>query len=224
MPVRVPPAVAKGLWGLAALLSVGVAGYAYRYLLPHASGAPGFLANRNELPWLPIHAACGATALLLGPFQFVDRLRIRRCALHRTIGKIYVAGCLIGGVAGLVLAFGSTAGPIATAGFASLAMTWFTINAYAWRLAMAGRFAEHKRWMIRSFALTFGAVLLRLYIPLYSMAGVDFLTGYRAISFLSWIPNLIAVELWFALSRARLPVQAAAAGQAADSLLSADRC
>jgi uncharacterized membrane protein len=201
--------ISKGLWAIAALLSVGVALYSYRYLLPHESGAPGYLTNRNETPWLPVHAACGATALMLGPFQFIERLRIRRRDLHRLVGRTYVAACLVGGVAGLVLALGSLAGPIATAGFGSLAAVWFSVNLYAWRLAVSGRFAEHRRWMIRSFALTFGAVLLRLYLPMLPVLGIAFLPGYRAISFLSWVPNLIAVELWFAWRGARAQTPAA---------------
>ena len=43
-----------------------------------------------------------------------------------------------------------------------------------WLTARARRFDEHRRWMIRSFALTFAAVTLRLYLPLGMMAGLSF--------------------------------------------------
>lgn len=50
--------------------------------------------------------------------------------------------------------------------------------------------------MIRSFALTFAAVTLRLYLPLHLLFQVSFDDAYRAISFLCWVPNLLIAELY----------------------------
>jgi hypothetical protein len=94
------------------------------------------------------------------------------------------------------MAFGTTAGPIATAGFASLAVCWIIANVQGWRLAMARRLDAHRAWMLRSFALTFAAVTLRIYIVVLPMLGVAPIDAYRAASFLAWIPNLILVELY----------------------------
>ncbi|HEY1447886.1 MAG TPA: DUF2306 domain-containing protein [Caulobacteraceae bacterium] len=183
------------LWGLAAFLSAGIAVFSYRFLVGIGPMAPAILANLFAKPWLYIHITGAATALLIGPLQFVPRIRQRR-PVHRWLGRIYVVGCLIGGAGGLVVAFGSTAGPIATAGFGSLAVTWIVTNVQGWRMARARRFDVHRAWMIRSFALTFAAVTLRLYLPLIQLTGAPFVDGYRAISFLCWIPNLIAAELY----------------------------
>ena len=183
-------------WALATLLSAGVAIFSYRYL-PHLGPmSPDILANLFARPWLDVHVAGAATALLIGPFQFLPRLRARRRALHRWMGRSYVIACLIGGVGGLILAFGSTAGPIATAGFGSLAALWIVANIEAWRMALARRFDAHRAWMIRSFALTFAAVTLRLYLPLAALLPFPFVDAYRAISFLAWVPNLILAELY----------------------------
>jgi len=46
--------------------------------------------------WLLPHALTAACALLLGPFQFWDRLRQRHLKLHRVMGRIYVGGVMIG--------------------------------------------------------------------------------------------------------------------------------
>jgi len=184
------------LWGLAAILSAVVAIFSYRYLLDVGPLAPNVLDNLYHRPWLGVHVAGAATALLVGPLQFLSRLRARHRGLHRWLGRLYVVSCLAGGVAGLVMAFGATAGPIATVGFGSLALAWIFANVQAWRQAVARRFDQHRAWMIRSFAMTFGAVMLRLYLPLFPLLGIDFLDGYRAVSFLSWIPNLILVELY----------------------------
>lgn len=184
-------------WALAALLSVGVAAFSYRYLAPGAPlGVEQILGNLFAKPWLYVHIAGAATALLLGPFQFLASVRRRWPIVHRIIGRTYVVGCLVGSVGGLVTAFGSFAGPIATLGFGSLAVCWFIANVQGWRTAMARNFTDHRAWMIRSFAMTFGAVTLSLYLPLLPLLGVPFVDGYRAISFLAWVPNLILAELY----------------------------
>jgi hypothetical protein len=50
--------------------------------------------------------------------------------------------------------------------------------------------------MIRSFALTLAAVTLRFYLPIPPSLGYDFDDGYRAIAWLSWVPNLMLAELY----------------------------
>jgi len=186
----------KTLWMLMAVLSAGVALFSFRYLPGIGPMAPAILQNLFARPWLDVHVAGAATALLIGPLQFLPGLRARHRWLHRWTGRAYVVGCLIGGVGGLVMAFGSTAGPIATAGFGSLAVIWIFANIQGWRLAMARRFDEHRAWMIRSYVLTFAAVTLRLYLPLIPLADVSFVEGYRAISFLCWVPNLMVAEIY----------------------------
>jgi uncharacterized membrane protein len=184
------------MWLCAAALSAGIAIYSYRYLPGIGPRPTMILANLFARPWLAVHVAGAATALLVWPIQFVPRLRMRRPKLHTWVGRIYVVGCLIGGASGLIVAFGSTAGPIATAGFGTLSIVWIITNIQGWRFAVTRRFDRHRAWMIRSFALTFGAVTLRLYLPLFPLLGVSFLDGYRADSILSWVPNLIIAELY----------------------------
>ena len=58
---------ATGLWALTALLSVAVALFSYRYLTLSSLRAPDILANAYARPWLSVHVAASATALLLGP-------------------------------------------------------------------------------------------------------------------------------------------------------------
>ncbi|HVN00789.1 MAG TPA: DUF2306 domain-containing protein [Caulobacteraceae bacterium] len=185
------------LW-IVAVLAVGVGLASYRYLLPGMpGGAPGPMANSfARLGVLVLHAGVASVALILGAFQFFPKLRGRWPAWHRRAGTTYVAACLVGGAAGLILALGTTAGPIATAGFGLLAIVWIACTAQAWRYARARDFASHRRWMSRSYALTLAAVTLRLYLPVAAIAHVDFAAAYRAISFLCWVPNLIVVEIW----------------------------
>jgi hypothetical protein len=180
-------------WSLAALLSVAVALFSYRYLPRLGLMAPNVMANLFARPWLDLHVAGAATALLIGSFQFIPALRTRWPGGHRWTGRVYAVGCLGGGLGGLMLALGSTAGPIATAGFGGLGVAWIITTTLGWRAAMQRRLVEHRRWMIRSWALTLAAVTLRLYMLAPGMSSLD---AYRAISFLCWVPNLVAAELY----------------------------
>lgn len=187
---------ARIAWMIIAALSLTVAVYSAHYLL-HPPGTPAeALRNRFGVPWLFLHVAGAVTALVLGAFQFLPILRWGLKPLHRWRGRLYVTGCLIGGAAGLILAFGSSAGPIASTGFGSLAVSWVVATLAGWRAALQGRFVSHRHWMIRSWALTLAAVTLRLYLPLVMALDLPFLPWYRAISFLAWVPNLFVAELW----------------------------
>ena len=184
-----------GAWGLAAFLSVGVAGYAYWSVSAGGPPAPEVRANLFAHPWLIAHMALAGTALLVGPLQLLPALRRRR-TLHRWLGRTYVVGCLVGGVAGLLMAFGTTAGPVAAWGFGTLGVVWLITSVEGWRMARARRFDAHRAWMIRSFSLTFGAVMLRLYLPISQIMGIPFLEAYSAIAWLAWVPNLLLAEAY----------------------------
>jgi hypothetical protein len=148
------------------------------------------------------HAGGAGLALLLGPLQFLAFIRNRARALHRWIGRTYLVACLVGGVAGGLLAPFTAAGPIAASGFLLLALAWLWVTALGWRAAAIKRnYDEHKNWMIRSFALTFAAVTLRLYLPAAGMAGIDFVAAYQWIAWLAWVPNLAVAEAWIASRR-----------------------
>lgn len=179
------------------LLALGVGLVSLRYALPDGPyRAPTILANAFANPALAIHATAAAIALMIGPFQFIRSRDGRRPGWHRISGPVYVAACLIAAPAGLVLALGTTAGPVATAGFGLLSVVWFYVNARGLQAVLARRYVEHGRWMARSYALTFAAVTLRLYLAIGGVLGLDMAQVYVATSWISWIPNLIVMEAW----------------------------
>lgn len=184
------------IWTIAGLFCLEVGLNALRYLAPGFSGPEFIMHNPMAYPWLFVHAGFGAAALLIGPFQFLPRLRTRAPRLHRWMGRSYMVSCLASGAAGVILAPGSTAGPVAVAGFGSAAVISLFCGVQAWRMALARRFDEHREWAIRSFALIFAAVTLRIWLPLSQIAHLDFMESYRVISFLGWVPNLIVAEFY----------------------------
>lgn len=191
---------------LMVILAIGVAGVSTRFFAPNPPMAEAMQSHLDARPIAFLtHVGGGIIALLVGAVQFVTRQGPRR-KWHAAAGRIYVLACLGSGLAGLVIAWHSTAGPVATAGFSGLAVAWIVSTAMGFQTVIGGRIAAHRRWMIRSYALTLAAVTLRIMLPLVPVLGIDFTTGYLAISFLCWIPNLLAAELWIAAtSSARLP-------------------
>ena len=180
-------------------LSLGVAAYAaigYGVMPLGALVHPDMKADFVAHPLgVYLHVFAAAVALLLGPFQFSDRLRRARSNLHRWMGRVYLgAGVLIGGLSGLYISQYAFGGLFAKLGFATLAVCWLYTG---WRAFLAIRrraIDEHQKWMVRNFSLAFAAVMLRLYIPVSVLAGADFSVAYPAIAWLCWVPNLLVAE------------------------------
>jgi len=132
-------------WLGGAVLSAGVALFSYRYLAKVGPVPPTVAHNRFLNPWILVHAANAATALLLGPVQFLPVVRRRWPRVHRWTGRTYVIGCLGRGASALVLAAGILSGVIAGAGFAALGAVWIYVTAQGWRTARARQWSEHPR-------------------------------------------------------------------------------
>ena len=132
--------------------------------------------------------------MLTGWSQFSARFRIQNLSTHRLLGKIYVVVCILSGGAGLYLAFYATGGWVASLGFGGLAISWLFTTSKAFLSIRNKEIDKHQQWMIRSYALTFAAVTLRIYLPLSQIAQFEFNDAYRIIAWLCWVPNLLIAE------------------------------
>lgn len=190
------------------LLAFGVAAYAavgYALMplgsLVHPDMKAGFVAHPVGIY---THVFAAMVALLLGPCQFSTRLRSRRLQLHRWMGRVYLGvGVLAGGLSGLYISQFAFGGLAAKLGFAALAVCWLYTGTRAFLAIRRRAVDEHRRWMVRNFALTFAAVTLRIYIPASMVAGVEFAAAYAFIAWLCWVPNLLVAELLFNTPPAR---------------------
>lgn len=140
------------------------------------------------------HIIFGGIALFTGWTQFSIKIRNKYLTLHRTLGKVYIVACLLSGSAGFYIAFFATGGIIASFGFGCLAVAWLVTTSVAYVSIRNKQIDAHRAWMIRSYALTFAAVTLRLWIPMSQLAGLEFIGAYVIISWLCWVPNLIVAE------------------------------
>lgn len=186
---------------LAAVLSVLVALLSYRFLalgLRLSFPDMGGHIDGARLAFL-VHISASPVALALATFQLLPGLRARRPGLHRWAGRAYGVAILIGGLGALGMLPTSNGGVAAQVGFGLLAVFWIGTTGIAIRHAMARRIADHRRWMIRSFALTFAAVTLRVELPILIFGfGLTYAGAIAILSWLCWMPNALVAELWLA--------------------------
>lgn len=154
------------------------------------------------------HVLFGGVSLIVGWPQFSQRLRRKRIQLHRNLGKVYLGAVALGGLAGLYIAIYALGGTVAQLGFGALALGWLFCTWKAYTNIRSKEIQQHRYWMLRSYALCWAAVTLRLWLPIFEIfTDLTFPGAYRIIAWLCWIPNLILAE--FLIRRWRLKELAA---------------
>jgi len=154
---------------------------------------------------LVAHIFTAAVALVLGPLQFVPRVRARR-RVHRVIGRVYLlAGVLPSAVTAIPVAVWSGR-RLTQISLTTAAVLWLVTAALGYRAARRRDLARHREWMLRNYALTFLAVTSRALVPLFLLAQAGFTSagagsiGERAPAMIpvgqtaGWILNLLVVE------------------------------
>lgn len=162
---------------------------------------------------LVAHIFTATVALVLGPLQFMPRVRARR-KLHRALGRTYLlAGVLPSALAAIPVAVWSGSALTRT-GLITASVLWLITGGLAFRGARRHDFDAHRAWMTRNYALTFLAVTSRVLVPLLLLAQIPFgggdpaSIGERAPSMipvgqtLGWIVNLLVAEIVIRRGRA----------------------
>jgi uncharacterized membrane protein len=185
-------------WTIMALVSLYVAFPSAAYLLAPVSELRLKPSPPSEEWALRLHAAGGLIALALGPLQFVGMIRKVAPLVHRAVGYIYILAVAAGVIGAAVLAQTPNGGGANVFAFGMLAILWAISTAMALVNARLKRWRDHRTWMVRSFALTFAAVTLRLGMPLLGAAGFGSGDLYAIVAWASWTINLIVAE-WLVL-------------------------
>ena len=185
-------------WYVVVVLASLIVVYALGYVVVGSRMyTPGLAASFLARPWgIYPHALFGALALGIGPAQFHRGVLRRRRTFHRQLGTLYVASCLIVGVAGLYMSVYSFGGWITHVGFGALAVSLIVTTLRAYTAARARDIATHRQWILRSYALIFAAVTLRIELPLLVVAFGAFLPAYQVVAWLCWVPNALWAE-WY---------------------------
>ncbi len=143
-----------------------------------------------------VHVCTAILTLLAGFTQFNSAILTSKPLLHRNIGKLYVVVVLfLAAPSGFFIGLFANGGLFSKIAFVTLSILWFYFTLQAFLAIKKRQFNIHRAFMLRSYALAFSAVTLRLWkvilVYLFHPAPMDV---YQIIAWLGWIPNLLLIE------------------------------
>lgn len=152
-----------------------------------------------------IHISTSIFALSSGVFQFSTTLIRNYPRIHQWIGKVYVVSILLfAAPTGLVIAVYANGGLGCKVGFVLQSFVWWILTYWAYESILQKKYLLHTNMMLRSFALTLAAMSLRTesYLMYYFFQTKPIET-YQTVTWLSWVGNLLFVELliYYGLSK-----------------------
>jgi len=153
-----------GLIAILAVLAAVVVWFAGRKLHYFTDFSP---ASYSDYFWprrwgLVLHLTGGATAILTGLVQLWLGLTGRTGAPHRALGRIYVAGVVLGSVGATYMAMTIPGHLAYKSGLLGMNLAWIATTGMAVAAIVGGRTLLHRDWMLRSYAVTFAFVIYRL--------------------------------------------------------------
>jgi uncharacterized membrane protein len=139
------------------------------------------------------HAFFGALAMLLGAFQFSNRLRARYLKTHRMLGYVYVVSVFV--AAPLAVPMTMRFGPSLVAASSVQSFGWMLTTAIALYSVRHGNVAQHRRWMIRSYPFAMVFTVTRMIIPIpavqrLGVAGIETVV-WTVIALAAILPNIL---------------------------------
>ena len=129
------------------------------------------------------HMIMGAVILVLGPIQLMGGLRRRWPVVHRWTGRLYLATSVVAGVGGLgfIVTRGTIGGAWMNVGFGLYGVLMVLGAEESYRHARGLRFAAHRAWSLRLFALAIGSWLYRMDYGFWLLAahGIGHMETFR---------------------------------------------
>lgn len=140
------------------------------------------------------HAFFGALALLLGAFQFSNRLRAKYLKVHRILGYLYVVSVFISAPFAIPVAKRiDSLSLVAASGVQSFG--WMVTTALALYCIRHGNVSQHRRWMLRSYPFAMVFTVARLLIPIpfilhQGLPGIEMVV-WTTIALAAFLPNIL---------------------------------
>ncbi len=176
----------------------------FPYLLPPFPTDLDFLLTKQDV--LPIvwwrwafyvHISTSLVTLLSGLTQFSRTIYQKYAKIHRFIGKIYVITVLfLSAPSGLVMSYYANGGAKTQIAFGLLSILWWIFTLQAYLKIKNGDVRQHTAFMIRSYALTWSAVTLRIMQFFFGeFQLLDYETAYLVAAWCGWSLNLLVAEV-----------------------------
>ena len=144
------------------------------------------------------HVYSSIFVLLAGIPQFSKTIRNRLPKIHKSLGALYIFLVLfIASPSGLVMAFHANGGFFSKISFSIQAVLWFVFTYKAYQYIREKDWIKHRKFMLRSYALTLSAISLRLLkwiiVSTFEWPPMD---TYKMVSWLGWIVNIVVIEMY----------------------------
>ena len=139
------------------------------------------------------HAFFGALAMLMGAFQFSNRLRAKYLKVHRVMGYIYVVGVFVSAPFAIPMAMKiHTLSLVGASAVQSLG--WMLTTGIALYCVRNGNIAQHRKWMMRSYPFAMVFTVARLIVPIPPIfklgePGIEFVV-WTTIGLAAFLPNV----------------------------------
>jgi uncharacterized membrane protein YozB (DUF420 family) len=202
------PTPGQGILAASVLCGAGLAGWFVNRDVIHY-----FTFDQHEFTdyyWsrrigLLAHISGGSVALTVGLIQLWLGFTGRTRRLHRWLGRIYVLGVLCGALAGIYMA--ATIPPplgLYASGLVGLEIAWIITTSVAYVSIRRGAIALHREWMLRSYVVTFGFVVLRVIVSMMTALNLGSDDGrYDLAAWACWVLPLVLIQLYFRGDRRR---------------------
>lgn len=161
-----------------------------------------YLGNKVWLVAFFIHVFTSMFCVIAGFTQFNMWFLAKKKKVHQIIGLVYWVTVLVfSAPSGFIMGIYANGGLVSKTAFIILSIIWFYTTLKAVIAIRNKDFAGHINWMIRSYALTLSAIMLRIYKPSiilllqYMEVQIYPMSIYRLVSWLGWVPNLIIAEI-----------------------------
>jgi uncharacterized membrane protein len=139
------------------------------------------------------HAIFAGLAMIMGAFQFSNRLRAKYLQVHRVMGYMYVVAVMIGAPIAIPLA-ARVSTPSLVAASAVQAFGWMLCTGIALYCIRNGNVREHRRWMIRGYPFAMVFTVARLLIPIppilkSGVVGIEIVV-WTSIALAAFLPSV----------------------------------
>ncbi|MEU4739355.1 DUF2306 domain-containing protein [Actinosynnema sp. NPDC023658] len=189
----------------------------YLTLDPALSRVPRPPDHPWHFPVLVAHVVFGSIAILTCVVQVWPWFRARYPVAHRRVGRAYVFGGVVpASVTAVAIGSVSPFGPLNQVGTVLLGVLWLGFTVAGLRMARQRRYVDHRRWMIRSFALTASIMSNRIWSVVWVLVlspqldttfGGSEVALIQAIAGLSawmgWVVPFLLAEWWLERGDAR---------------------
>jgi len=208
--------IVRLMWGLVIFLAlVGVAAVTRRAIVlffpspatssrnPAAALDGGFARHRDLTL---VHIFPGFLFMVLGPLQFVRRIRSKHLQFHRWSGRVFVFLGLVIGLSALAMSYTTSVGRAnETAATTLFAIVFLFDLVKAFVHIRRREIAQHREWMIRAYAIGLAVATVRPIVGVFfATSPFTHLTPHEFFGTAFWLGftvNLIAAEAWINYTR-----------------------